>query len=299
MTVTYRKGTISDSESVFHVFNASITDYGERMNVMAVTGGDDPGFLKSLWQKRKSMFEFLAQTASEFWVAERDGKVIGYARSVEHDGLQELTEFFVLPGQQSGGVGGGLLSRAFPKTEARYRTIIATLDERALHRYMKAGVYGRFLLKYFHRKAEKVEVETDLVVEPMLLNIHLADLNRIDRKLIGHAREVVHEWIGTTRSGFVYKRSGEVVGYGYIGSNNGPFALLDDDDFPAALAHAESLNAEKGDDFGAVTPLINERAIRYFTERNYRIDAFSALFMSDALFGKFENYLFFSPEFFL
>jgi GNAT superfamily N-acetyltransferase len=299
MTITYRKGTISDSQSVFHVFFKSIMDYSERMNVMAVMGGDDTEVLQSLWERRKSLFEFLAQTASEFWVAEWDGEIIGYARSVEHDGLQELTEFFVLPGRQSGGVGGGLLSRAFPKTEARYRAIIATLDERALHRYMKAGVYGRFLLKYFHRKAEKVEVETDLVVEPMLVNIHMSDLNRIDRKILGHARGIIHEWIGAMRNGFVYKRNEEVVGYGYIGSNNGPFAVLDENDLPAALAHAESLNAEKGDDFGAVTPLINRKAIRYFIERNYRMDAFSALFMSNAPFGKFENYLCFSPEFFL
>jgi hypothetical protein len=299
MTVTYRKGAIEDSQAVFHVFNASILDYSKRMNVMAVTGGDEPGFIQSLWERRRSMFEFLAQTASEFWIAERDGEIIGYARSVEHDGLQELTEFFVLPGQQSGGVGGGLLSRAFPQTEARYRTIIATLDERALHRYMKTGVYGRFLLKTFHRKAERVEMETDLVIEPMLLNIHMSDLNRIDRKIVGHAREVVHQFIFTTREGFVYKRSGEVVGYGYIGSNSGPFAVLDENDFPAVLAHAESLMAEKGNDFSAATPLINEKAIQYFIGRKYQMDAFSALFMSNVPFGRFENYLCFSPEFFL
>ncbi len=299
MTITYRKGTISDSQSVFHVFIKSIMDYSERMNVMAVTGGNDPQVLQSIWERRRSLFEFLAKNASQFWVAEKDGEIVAYARSMEHDGHQELTEFFAMPDQQSAGVGGGLLSRAFPKTEARYRTIIATLDERALHRYMKAGVYGRFLLKTFHRKAERVEVETDLVVEPMLLNIHMSDLNRIDRKIIGHAREVVHQFIGTTREGFVYKRSGEVVGYGYIGSNSGPFAVLDENDFPAVLAHAESLTAEKGNDFGAVAPLINEKAVRYFTGRNYRMDAFSALFMSDVPFGKFENYLCFSPEFFL
>ena len=50
------------------------------------------------------MFEFLAHTASQFWVAERAGEIIAYARSIEHDGLQELTEFFVSPDQQSAGV---------------------------------------------------------------------------------------------------------------------------------------------------------------------------------------------------
>jgi hypothetical protein len=84
-----------------------------------------------------------------------------------------------------------------------------------------------------------------------------------------------------------------------MGSGNGPFAVLDDNDFPAVLAHAESLMAEKGEEFGAEAPLINVKAIQYFIERKYQIDSFSALLMSNVPFGRFENYLCFSPEFFM
>ena len=213
--------------------------------------------------------------------------------------MQELTEFFVLPGQQSGGVGGELLSRAFPKTGARYRTVIATLDERALYRYMKMGMYGRFPFKYFFRKAEKVDLKTDLKIEPLQLELYMQDINRIDQELIHYTREGLHRWIMTSRDGFIYKRKGEIVGYGYVGSSSGPFALLDENDFPAVLAHAESLMAEREADFGVQTPLINTKAIRYFIERKYQIDSFSAIFMSNVPFGKFENYLCFSPEFFM
>ncbi len=299
MTITYRTGRFEDSHSVFQVFVKAIMDYSTRMGVMAITGGNDPEVLESLWQRRRSMFEFLANTAAQFWVAERDGEIIGYARSTEHDGHQELTEFFVLPSQQSAGVGSELLSRAFPKTDARHRTIIATLDERALYRYMKSGVYGRFLFKHFYRKAEKVEVKTDLTIEPIHLDAHMDDINRIDKSIINHARESIHRWVVTARDGFVYKRNEEIVGYGYVGSSSGPFAVLDDNDFPAVLAHAESLMAESGEDFGAETPLINTKAIQYFLERKYQIDSFSVIFMSNVPFGKFENYLCFSPEFFM
>ena len=299
MTITYRKGRIEDSQAVFQVFVRAIMDYSNRMGVMAITGGEDPDVLESLWKRRKSMFEFLAHDASQFWVAERAGEIIAYARSIEHDGLQELTEFFVSPDQQSAGVGSELLSRAFPKTKARYRTIIATLDERALYRYMKAGVYGRFAFKHFYRKAEKVNVETDLIIEPMQRRLHMDAMNRIDRNIIKHVRESVHRWIQTTRDGFVYKRNEEIVGYGYVGSSSGPFAVLDGNDFPAILAHAESRMAEQEKDFGAETPLINTKAIQYFIERKYQIDSFSAIFMSNVSFGKFENYLGFSPEFFM
>lgn len=299
MSITYRAGTIEDSSSVFQVFMQALLDYGARMNVMAITGGNDPEVIESIWQKRRPMFEYLARAASQFWVAESDGELIAYARSIKHDGMQELTEFFVLPGRQSGGIGRELLARAFPESGARYRTIIATLDERALYRYMKTGVYGRFPLKYFYRKAERVEVKSNLQIEPMQLERHIQAINRIDGALIDHVRESVHRWITTSRDGFIYKRNGDVVGYGYVGPNSGPFALLDENDFPAVLAHAESLMAERDANFGAETPLVNTKAIQYFIERKYQIDSFSTIFMSNVPFGKFENYLCFSPEFFM
>jgi GNAT superfamily N-acetyltransferase len=299
MSVAYRAGTVEDSYDVFQLFVKTIMDYGERMNVMAITGGNDPQVLASIWNRRQSMFEFLARSAAQFWVAERDGKIIAYARSLEHDGLQELTEFFVLPDQQSAGVGGELLARAFPVTDAHYRTIIATLDERALYRYLKSGVYGRFPLKYFYRKAEQVNIESDLEIEPLQLEAHMDALDRIDLEILEHTRGHLHRWIAGARDGFIYRRNWQIVGYGYVGSSSGPFAVLDENDFPAVLAHAESRMAEQGKDFGAQTALINSKAIRYFIDRKYQIDSFSAIFMSNVPFGRFENYLFFSPEFFM
>jgi hypothetical protein len=299
MNINYRKGTIEDSFSVFQVFTKSIMDLGERTNVMAITGGNNPSVMNSLWERRRPVFEFLAQTSAHYWIAESDKEIVGYARSIEHGGLLDLTEFFVLPYQQSTGVGRELLSRAFPQSEAQYRVVIATLDERALNRYLKAGVYGRFPIKYFYRQAENVDVPTDLYIEPMQLENHLEQVNRIDLEILGHRREAMHRWILTTRTGFVYIRQGEIVGYGYVGSSSGPFALLNEDDFPAVLAHAENIMAESGEEFGTETPLINRKAIQYFMERRYHIDTFTVLFMSNEPFGRFENYLCFSPIFFM
>jgi GNAT superfamily N-acetyltransferase len=299
MALIYREGTLEDNYAVYQVFTQSILDLGDRTNVMTITGGNNPELMKSLWQSRGPLFTFLAQDCAHFWIAENDGQIIGYARSIEHDGFLELTEFFVLPNRQSAGVGRELLAHAFPKSNERYRTIVATLDERALYRYLSAGVYGRFPIKYFCRQAEKVAVKSDLQFEPMHHEIHLEQINRIDQYIVGHQREAIHRWIITTRAGFVYKRNGEIVGYGYMGSNSGPFAVLDENDFPAVLAHAESRIAETGDEFGVETPLINKKALGYFLERKYKMDAFTALFMSNEPFGRFENYLCFSPILFM
>jgi len=218
---------------------------------------------------------------------------------MEHDGVMDLTEFFVLPNQQSGRIGRELLARAFPNATARYRVIVATLDERAIYRYLNGGLYGRFPIKYFSRKAEKVDIKTDLHIERMRPDAHLQDINRIDQQVIGHVRGTIHRWVATTREGYIYRRGGDIVGYGYVGDGNGPFAVLDENDLPAVLAHAENLLAERDEEFGAETPLINRKAIQYFTERKYQLDSFTALFMSNEPFGKFENYLCFSPIFFM
>jgi len=296
MKIAYRKGNIEDSFAVFQVFVDSIMDLSERQNVTAITGGRDPELMRSLWQRRQPLFEFLARDAAQFWVAEQERKIVAYARSIEHDGMMDLTEFFVSPKAQSAGVGRELLARTFQSPTARYRVIVATTDERALSRYLKAGVYARFPVKNFLRKAEKVEVKSDLQFDPLQVERDLQELNRIDRALLSHARPAVHRWVATTRAGFIYRRKGEVAGYGYDG---GPYALMNDNDFPAVLAHGESRAAQHDEEFNLEVPLINKRAIQYLLERKYQMESFTTFFMSNEAFGKFENYLCFNPIFFM
>lgn len=296
MTITYRQGTLEDSRTVFQIFQQSIMELGERMGVMTISGGDDPEVLDKLWEARQSLFEHLAKTAHEYWLAEREGRAVGYARSILRDGVQELTEIFVLPGEQSAGVGRELLGRTLAETGANLRSIIATLDERALVRYLKLGLSGHFPIKYFSRAPEPVVVESDLEIRQIALDLReLEDLNRIDRAVIGHIRPIDHRWLVTDRQGFTYSRAGEIVGYGYVGNSSGPFALLNPQDFPAVLSHAEWVATGQFKHFGVETPLTNHTAIDYFLARRYHMDAFTALYMSDRPFGQFENYIFFGP----
>jgi len=304
MPLTYRPATLDDSYTVFQIFRQSITDLGQRQGVTTITGGQDPAVLAKLWETRRPLFEHLAQTAEHFWLAENDGRPVGYARSILRDGVRELTEYFVLPGEQSAGVGRELLARAFPRDGARHRTIIATTDMRAQARYLKAGVYPRFPICYFGRKPEAVKVESDLVMESISESPEtLTALQAVDLAIFGHRRDIDHAWLLANRSGSVFRRNGQMVGYGYIGAiSGGPIALLNEADFPAALGLVESQAAHRGDgvieEFGFETPLINRAAVNYLLGRGYRIDSFMALFMCDEPFAKFENYICTSPPFF-
>jgi len=53
------------------------------------------------------------------------------------------------------------------------------------------------------------------------------------------------------------------------------------------------------DHFGLEVPMINRAAVDYLLARNFRMDSFMAIFMSDLPFGRFENYILTSPPFFL
>jgi hypothetical protein len=111
MTVTYRNGTHADDFTTFSIFRRSLEDYGQRTGIMALTGGSDPEKLSQLWERRRLLWEHLTDSSDQFWLAENGaGEAIGYARSILREDHRELTEFFVLPGNQSAGVGKELLT---------------------------------------------------------------------------------------------------------------------------------------------------------------------------------------------
>ena len=212
--------------------------------------------------------------------------------------MEELTEFFVIPGVQSSGVGRELFRRTFPDDGGFHRSIIATLDERALTRYLKAGMVGRFPIKYFERQPRPDVIDTDLEIERLELTHEAVDaIDRIDRELLGHERQEDHRWLLSDRDGFVYRRGGGIVGYGYVGESSGPFAVLERKDIPAVLSHAESYACGKWDRFGVEVPLVNRSATQHLLARGFKMDAFTAIFMSDKDFGDFGRYIFFGPPF--
>jgi GNAT superfamily N-acetyltransferase len=262
---------------------------------------DDPGFITRLWERRKPLYEHLAAVADQFWVAEEAGQVIGFARSIFQDGLQELTEFFVLPGHQSGGIGRELLGRAFPPRGARRRSIIATLDSRAQARYLRSGVYPRFTIQYLYAKPELATVDGDLRFERVSASPEtIAAIRAIDLALLGFQRDATHAHLLQDRQGYLYLRGDLPVGYGYLTNGTGPMALLEEADFPAALSHAERDAAERGEEqFGVELPLVNRAAVQHLLGRGFQLEPFVGVLMSDEPFGEFTNYVLTSPPFFL
>jgi hypothetical protein len=145
-----------------------------------------------------------------------------------------------------------------------------------------------------------VTVPTDLSIEPITETPEtVATLRQLEMSLFGHRRDIDLAWLLNDRTGFLYRRAGQPVGYGFTGQRRGPFAVLDAADFPAVLAHAETHACQLGlAEFGVEVPLINETAVQYLLGRGYQMDGFFAMLMNDKPFGKFENYIVTSPPIF-
>jgi GNAT superfamily N-acetyltransferase len=300
LAITYRPGVAADGPLLWEICRRTLVDYGRRYQVTIFPDTDDPATLADLWQRLQPLYDHIAATADQSWVAMDGELAVGYARSIVRDGLRQLTEFYVLPEAQGGGIGGELLQRAFPTSGAERRVIQATTNISALARYLRVGVYPRFPIRRFARPAEVVTVATDLTAERAdLTPATLAALNDLDRAILGIERAADHHYLAATRELLLYRRAGQTVGYAYLGRVNGPAALLDDADFPAVLAHAERAAAERGEDFDVFVPLINRRAVDYLMSRRCQINALAVQFMSDAPLGRFEHYLSTSPAFIL
>lgn len=296
-----RPGTLDDSYKVFALFENSLGDLSHRQGLNPEIRQLNPDHLAKLWIERRPLYEHLAQTADQFWIAEQGGQPVGYARSILRGSTRQLTEFFVLPEIQSAGLGRRLLEHAFPDESAEHRNIIATTDTRALALYMKAGMTPYFPILYFGRAPEKVIVKTDLDFEPLETSqTVLGALAAIDEEILGFRRDVDHQWLMGSRRGYLIRKDGQPVGYGYCGPRSGPCALLDARLYPTVLAYFERELADLGQQhFGLEVPLINRAAVDYLLGRGFQMDGFVALRMCDQPFGSLERYILPSPPFFL
>lgn len=280
--LTYRPATASDQVALHTVFADSVWDLAWRIGIQDGARKPTPEECDEDLRLWKPILDHLAATADQFWVAERDGQPIGYARSILREGVRELTEFFVAPDAQTAGVGRELLARAMP-SGAKRTYIIATLDLRAQALYHKLGVYQICAVCTFYRKGEIVPSSApsnDLTIIPITPD-QLPMLAKIDQATHGFTREPEHEWLMATRTGFLFLRNEQVVGYGYVGDTySGPFALLNSADYPAALAHAESVAAAHGFiDLAFDTPMLNRNAIAYLLGRGYHMSPFFCFYM--------------------
>jgi GNAT superfamily N-acetyltransferase len=296
--VRYRRAATEDALACHELMWVSVTDLGRRQ------GTPLEGSAEDWWRSGEPLHRLLAQIAAEWWVAEEpgSGRLLGFARSIERDGLFELTEFFVRPDQQSRGVGKALLERVFPAGRGTVRSIVATPDVRAQARYYAAGTVARFPLFTLGGVPDATEPVRDVMAQPLDGDRAIEVQRAIERTVLGHRRSDEEiRWLLDRRQGHLYRRADRVIGFSFLGRDGaGPMAVLEPSDLPAVLLHVEGLaRTMELERLELQVPAPNAIAIRHLTSRGYRFDSWINFLMSDQPFGQFDRFIPFSPPLFL
>src|SRR3990172_11691635 len=93
--ISIRRGEERDQFEVFKVFRTAL--FGLLKQLGMVNQLPSINEIERLYPSYESYLMHIFDTRDQFWVAESNGQVIGYARSIAREGTRQLTEFFFLP----------------------------------------------------------------------------------------------------------------------------------------------------------------------------------------------------------
>lgn len=296
VSTTIRPAEAPDMRGAFAVFRRSLMPMLHRLGIVASPDVTD-AMLDEAWRPRGAWIEHLWRTAAENWVAvDEDGRVGGWALSVQRGSVLELAMFFVDPDAQSKGLGRALLERAFPIGRGPHRSIIATQDPRAMSRYLRSGVRFITSIVDFEAKPRLVSPDTDLEFERLEASspASIDLIAGVEAELIGHRRAVDTAFLLEQRPAWIARRRGAVAGFafGFNDELTGPIGALDPRDIPALLDLVENEAAERGaTNLYFSTPLDNHTAVEHLLARGYTIDPFVASLLADADWLKTDRWI--------
>jgi GNAT superfamily N-acetyltransferase len=153
----------------------------------------------------------------ELWLAELAGEAVGFAGLITRSGIGFLSEFFVDPRHQSGGIGRRLLARALSSGARRYCTLSST-DPRALALYVRAGLHPwwpHFLLTGVADRLGPIDASGARIQEARPDD---PGIEEWDARISGRRRPEDHGFWRSDLGALPLwvERRGGVVGYGYV-----------------------------------------------------------------------------------
>ena len=150
-------------------------------------------------------------------VAEQDGHVIAFAGAITRGSVTFLTDLFVHPKTQSGGLGKTLLQQVLSREQPVHCTMSST-DPRAQALYIRLGmqpVFPHYNLQWQGRAHEKLSSPDIEVVEGQAEDPAFVQW---DAQIGGRARPMDHAFWIKQHQGIplCFRRQGVTVGYGYV-----------------------------------------------------------------------------------
>lgn len=293
--ISFRTAVEEDLVATYEVFVAAANDLRGR-------SGRPP--LDDTPQRRGWAIPFrrhaLAHDAERFWVAEAEGRVVGFGIATLRERLWYLAALHVLPAYQGAGVGRELLRRCLA-TATKPRDVRIVIAESAQPvsnaLYAKHGMYQWMPLLHVEGAIPRRAGDRGLDVEVIAADADaLGHLDAIDRALLGVARTIDHRhWLAQPGvTGLLFRRRGDVAGYAYASDAGkvGPVAVRSPRDVPRALEASLASAAERGATGASlVVPGHCRAALAYLLERGFRYGESVNLLLASRPFGRMDRYL--------
>jgi GNAT superfamily N-acetyltransferase len=304
---TLRPASTDDLPACAAIWRDALNDYLVRLNVPAI-----PNELAPILRLHRHVH---ATDPDRFWIAERDGRPIGFVSAAERGRVWFLSMLFVRPDEQARGVGRALLDRILP--DAASGSVLATATDSAQPisnaLYSGYGMVPRMPLLGFIGYVTNPETLEPL---PPGITAHSVDpavgdgtesataagvqptLDDLDREVVGFAHPADHRFLRADgRQAFVYRtENGDPAGYGYASAAGrvGPVVARDENLLAPLLGHLLRAVEPRGA-FAVWAPGHAERAVLTLLRAGLRLDSFPVLLCWTEPFADFRRYLPISP----
>jgi GNAT superfamily N-acetyltransferase len=285
-----RKVRPDEIEEVWRVHVASSNDGMARRGQSAVRSADTP--------VASDARAGLASDPDGYFCAVEEGRIRGMVSALVRGRLWYLSMFFVLPGDQSRGLGRALLERALAYGEARgveVRFTWATLDPRAQARYVTAGMAPRWPIYPLDGDAAAVarlQARVGLDPRDRELPCDPGAAETLTAEAFGHGRadDLAH-WRGDGAAALAIQRGGELGAFVYRrGQRIGPAAGRDETALLQAVAAAATAGAGGGGSVTMRVPGACASLLEALVGCGFRIGN-PTLLMASRPFGRPELYL--------
>lgn len=224
--VSYRAATDSDIEGQHAAFVAAEGELLDRHGF----GWATPPPVDAL---APGFRHFLRHDAERCFVAESEGRVVGYSAAWVRGDAWFLAGLFIDPAFQGRGVGRRLIELAMAGAPRHRMTISDTIQPISNALYAKRGMLPTTPILTFRGTASITGSAPDVTaVEP-----ESAALARLDQAVYGFDRALDHAYWATQAAPTMWLRDGEAVAYSYRWPSGkiGPLGGMDEGSAAAAL----------------------------------------------------------------
>jgi ribosomal protein S18 acetylase RimI-like enzyme len=233
-----------------------------------------------------------------YFCAVEEGRIRGMVSALVRGQVWYLSMLFVLPDDQSRGLGRALLERALAYGEARgtqVRCTLATLDPRAQARYVMAGMAPRWPIYRLDGDVTAVaRLKARVGLDPRARELPCdpCAAEKLTAEVFGHSRadDLAH-FRSDGGAAVAIERGGEVAAFASRrGQRIGPAAGRDETAFLQAVAAAAASGADGGGSVTMRVPGACASLLQALVGSGFRIGN-PTLFMASRLFGRPELYL--------